>query len=732
MAITLPPVISPILDDRPTTRDTLDFTPYRDTLVGILRDPATCTPLTIGLFGAWGSGKTSLMSMVKAEIDRLGLVSYRTTWFNAWKYDREDALWRAFILRVLDALRPRKPDGKAYAKEELGETQQALMDDLDRLEESVYRTVEWEELGRWTLDWAKALRGTAEGAAEIALSFVPGSKPFVDLLKKASKSVTGQDQEAIAEAFRREVKTHRREQLRSLEQFEREFQDTLDRHIVKLGGRFVVFVDDLDRCLPEKTIEILEAIKLFLDVPGCVFVLGLDEEAIVEAIHVRYEGKVKARQYLEKIIQLPFLLPPIEATRMRGFVESLAPALPDDRCSQVFAEGLSPNPRQVKRTINIFLLLWKLSQQKLSEDIQPVRLAKIVTIQHSYPGLYALLREVPGLLRDLEQYFRTEAKRELAVSRRELDLPEQALPDVLPPPPQLQPFIEDANLRSLLTLHSEQEPNANFVDLTPKDIRPYIYLTHQVAPQSQVDAMPKGVVVPQMVTIPAGEFVMGASGPQAHSNERPQHQIFLQDYAIGRYPVTNFEYRAFVQGSGYHPPSYWRGNDYPEGLSDHPVVDVCWRDALAYCEWLHQVTGQHYRLPTEAEWEKAGRSVDARTWPWGNEWDASKCNSRESGPGQTTAVGQYSPQGDSHYRVADMAGNVWEWCSSLYNVPSPYRPDDGREDLKVDGDRVVRGGAFSSDRTLVRCTCRYGHLPNSRDKTIGFRVAVTYVDNPSR
>ena len=717
--------VSPVLDDQPSTKDALDFAPYRDTLIGILCDPATHTPLTVGLFGTWGSGKTSLMSMIKAGIDDARLPAYRTTWFNAWKYNRDETMWRALILSVLDALRPRKPDGSPASREDLSEAQQALADDLDRLEERLHRTVEWEELGRWTLDWARALRGTAEGAAEIALSFVPGAQPLVDLLRKAAKAVTGDEQQAVADAFHREVKTYRLEQLRSLEQFEREFQVVVRRHIVEPGGRFIIFVDDLDRCLPEKTIEVLEAIKLFLDAPGCVFVLGLDEEAIIEAIRARYQGNVKARQYLEKIIQLPFLLPPIEAARMRGFVNSLVPHLPDARCGEVFAQGLPPNPRQVKRTINIFLLVWKLSQQSTQGTIAPVRLAKVVTIQHSYSALYALLREVPGLLRDLELYIRAETQEpdEHKSSEQEAAARESANP----PPLQLQPFVGEAGLRRLLTLHAKNEPDANFCDLTPEAIRPYIYLTHRVAPRPESVQVPIGTPEPQMITIPAGEFFMGSSDiAVAHSDERPSHRLGLPAYAIGHYPVTNYEYRAFIQDTGYPPPNYWEGNDYPEGLGDHPVVYVRWHDALAYCAWLTKKTGTLYRLPAEAEWEKAARDTDERAWPWGNEWDAAKCNSKESGPGRTTPAGQYSPAGDSPYGIADMAGNVWEWCSSLH-WPYPYRNDDGREAVEGQGDRVLRGGAFVSEQGLVRSTSRYRRLANSRDQTIGFRVVADLV-----
>jgi len=669
--------VSPILDDRPAEVDALGFAPYRDTLVEIVAGPDTHTPLTIGIFGTWGAGKTSLMSMVKAHIDERGLPRYRTVWFNAWKYNKEEALWRALILRVLDALRPRKEDGTPYAEEELGQEQRAMVHDLDRLEESLYRTVEWQELGRWTLDWAKALRGTAEGAAEIALAFVPGGLPLVNLLKGTAKAITGQDQQAVAEAFRREVQSYRREQLRSLEQFEGQFRTLLDRYVVKHEGRLIVFVDDLDRCLPEKTIEVLEAIKLFLDVPGCVFLLGIDHEAVQEAVQTRYKGEVKGRQYLEKIIQLPFLLPPIDAEDMRGFVNTLVPHLPDPRCADVFALGLAPNPRQVKRTVNVFLLVWKLSRQKLPQAIHPVRLAKVVVIQHSHPDLYALLREVPRYLRELE---------------------------------------------------------ANFLDLTPEGLRAYIYLTSRAAPQPTPEEVVREAFEPQMMRIAAGEFLMGTREENVDAlrekyggdkkwwnRQTPQRKVHLPGYEISKYPVTNFEYQAFVQDTDHRPPRRWEGDQYPEGLGDHPVVSVSWHDAVAYCEWLSQKTGNSYRLPTEAEWEKAARGTDGRQFPWGDEWDASKCNTRESGPGTTTPVGQYSPQGDSPYGVTDMAGNVWEWCSSLFQ-DYPYDPDDGREDLEAGGARVLRGGSWVSLLDDARCVGRGWVLPDLSSLDVGFRL----------
>jgi formylglycine-generating enzyme required for sulfatase activity len=114
----------------------------------------------------------------------------------------------------------------------------------------------------------------------------------------------------------------------------------------------------------------------------------------------------------------------------------------------------------------------------------------------------------------------------------------------------------------------------------------------------------------------------------------------LGTYEIGRYPVLNVEYAEFVRDAGVPAPRHWPGGSLPEELADHPVVNVTWYDARAYVQWLAKRTGQPYRLPTEAEWEKAASWDDAkkeqRIWPWGNDWDPARANCKPNGPGRTT------------------------------------------------------------------------------------------------
>ena len=241
-------------------------------------------------------------------------------------------------------------------------------------------------------------------------------------------------------------------------------------------------------------------------------------------------------------------------------------------------------------------------------------------------------------------------------------------------------------------------------------------------------AIDTDMLEPELVHVPAGPFTMGSADID---DANPVHTIDLPEYWIGKYPVTNEEYARFVRATG-HPAPYvseswaqpynWQGNNPPKGREKHPVVLVSWHDAVAYCRWLSEMTGKLYRLPTEAEWEKAARGTDGREYPWGNQWDARRANTSEGDAGSTTPVGQY-PQGASPYGALDMAGNVWEWCSSLYQ-PYPYQADDGREDPSASDSRVLRGGSWNYDRDGTHCAFRDWYNPAYRG-SIGFRCCAS-------
>lgn len=706
------PTSPSILDDLPAHRDALDFDPYVETLADIVSSSKTSTPLTVGVFGSWGSGKTTLLGMIRQKLPETST----SLWFDAWKYDKQEALWRALLLRVLAELREAIKRGKS------GDVQKDLSE-LEDLESSLYRTVDREEVGRVQIDWGKLGTGAGQGAVQVALSLVPGGKIFSDLVQGLKGEQAESAVDALAAAVRRERIQVHIDQVQFLEQFQERFRRLVEKYVIGRGegeGRLVVFVDDLDRCLPEKAVEVLEAIKLFLDVPGCAFVLGLDHQVIARGIEAKYKepGAIDGRAYLEKIIQVPFQIPPIEEQDLEAFVTGLVPEWPDPECARVFAVALGGNPRRVKRTVNVFLLLWRLAEaraKRLRGKIRPVRLAKVVALQHVAPDLYEVLRETPRLLRDLEDHLTAEGEDEKEGKAE--------------PPPVLAPFMDRPAVRRLFAFHSGPS-EANFTGLTPEDLQLYFTLTRRTeAPAPAVTEQPRVVLEPVMVRIPAGPFLMGSTEEEvkrgvAGENEKPLHQLELGEYWIGKYLVTNAEYQSFVRETRHPSPQGWSGVDYPAEKGGHPVTSVTWADCLAYCRWLKEKTGKPYDLPSEAEWEKAARGMDDRIFPWGDEFDPKKLNNEEGGVGGTTPVGQYSPAGDSPYEIADAAGNVWEWTRSLYK-PYPYNPEDSRESPDPEsGPRVLRGGSYLDDASRVRCAVRLRRNPPAYGGLFGFRVVL--------
>jgi formylglycine-generating enzyme required for sulfatase activity len=263
---------------------------------------------------------------------------------------------------------------------------------------------------------------------------------------------------------------------------------------------------------------------------------------------------------------------------------------------------------------------------------------------------------------------------------------------------------------------------------------------------------------PHMLHIPAGPFLMGTSDQQIEwlaqniqlakkwkekgffSREQPQHTVSLSDYHIGKYPVTVGKYISFIQADGYQEHRFWteagwawcreenrtQPNHWDDGKwsgDQHlPVVGVSWYEAYAYCQWLSDATGRTYHLSSEAQWEKAARGMDGRQFPWGNQIDTSRSNTRASGLEKTLPVGGYSPAGDSPYGCVGMTGNVSEWTQTKF-IPYPYHAADGRDDPAGEFERTTRGGSWHSLVLRARTVSRGMNDPFFTDTDLGFRCA---------
>jgi formylglycine-generating enzyme required for sulfatase activity len=238
------------------------------------------------------------------------------------------------------------------------------------------------------------------------------------------------------------------------------------------------------------------------------------------------------------------------------------------------------------------------------------------------------------------------------------------------------------------------------------------------------------VILPPLCDVPAGAFLMGsdpARDKQSEARERPQHEVTLAAFGIARHPVTVAEYACFVRAGRAEPKRTYGDLDWQAQRQrpDHPVVNVAWHDAAAYAGWLTQATGEPWRLPSEAEWEKASRWDAARgralIYPWGNGFVKARANTAPGGKGATTPAGSY-PTGASPCGAQDMAGNVWEWTSSLF-WPYPYDHHDGRESAASAGARTLRGGSWDHSGNHARAAYRLDERPDFAWIFIGFRLA---------
>lgn len=259
--------------------------------------------------------------------------------------------------------------------------------------------------------------------------------------------------------------------------------------------------------------------------------------------------------------------------------------------------------------------------------------------------------------------------------------------------------------------------------------------------------------LPAFAKIPAGTFWMGSTEEEAAhwiqlegkdyaKDELPRHRVTLSAYEVAKYPTTNAMFARFIAADGYANPDFWEEaivvgdwkegqvNTYVEGWQNtprywndsrwnnpaQPVVGVNWYEAVAYCRWLTATLkdGYEYRLPTEAEWERAARGPEGRAYPWGDEWREGACNSKDVGLEATSPVGLF-PAGASFEGIEDLAGNVWEWCADWYG---PYQSKEPGEKKY----RVLRGGSWYHDGPpICRCGCRIWYNPGGGYNDRGFR-----------
>lgn len=341
-----------LLSDNPASQDTLGFGQMATVLHTVIRE-TPYRPFAIGIFGEWGSGKSTLMKLIQTSLQRDGV---KTVWFNAWKYDAKEVIWNALIQEIF------------YTMQHDPEIQNCTnAEDFKK-------------------DVVHAAAELAKYAAKVATQFIPGG-----IIKE-------EDVDAVLEALR--PPSANDDLFGFINQFESTFDQLVKDYVGNPDGYLVIFIDDLDRCLPENAIAVMEALKLYLDRANCVFVIGAERSIIEEGIKERYKDnpRLSGKDYLEKIIQLPFIVRRIDAENALSLLEPYSKTLPyrdDPALRELIVQGTECNPRRIKRFINTFWVLTEVAGGLTPE--QRRLLAKVLFIQMRFPALYYALVEDLGL-----------------------------------------------------------------------------------------------------------------------------------------------------------------------------------------------------------------------------------------------------------------------------------------------------------------------------------------------
>ena len=696
-----------IISDHPVyDRPVFGFDAYARTLAGLIAGKDNATPLVIGVYGPWGSGKTSLMQTVRAYLSdgafsrSAELRPCKTVWFQAWKYADQDEILAALIRVVLEAVRQ----------------DQSILKQLNAcIEQAVAKT---DVLGAVTT-LAKNFIGMDVG----------------DFLKELPHQGKLAFYDHFSEFFDRLVWTYTR--LRP------KFTSAEEPDDAK--GALVVFIDDLDRCPSDRIVKVLETIKLFMDKKGCVFVIGAAEPIIQAALLKHCEGE-NARHFMDKIVQVTFNLPQLEEADFGAFLQSIDPVAVDRIAPHlpVIVATVQKNPRRFKRFLNDLALLEGLHRNK-ETGVEYNDLLYWKLLEFESPELVEQVKENVAIFAIMMELIEEHADKDKATDLHAI--PPERLETITQK--SLVPFLQGPRLvnlirqspltaekvRAMLSLVGIVEvepivPDAEACEMTEPEAEAGIMKEAKSASMRKAKAGPKlqarmrmhpsessaGI---EMVRIPTGSFKHGDDNKPAQI-EKP--------FEIDIYPVTNSRFTEFVAAEMYQSdddeiwaegglewrkekgirfPDYW--DDEKWNQPDHPVVGVSWYEAVAFCNWLTRLRndGHNYHLPDDKQWERAARGTDGREYPWGDEFDKERCNTKESGIGRTTRVTRY-PNGISSDGCYDMAGNVWEWTTSEFKSGFSRR-----------------GGSWLYPRAFARCAARYGYYPGYRYFGIGFRCART-------
>jgi formylglycine-generating enzyme required for sulfatase activity/Cdc6-like AAA superfamily ATPase len=712
--------------------DNLRFGPTAEVLARAALQ--TNSPITLGIYGNWGSGKTSLMRLMWQIVgDEKAAVA---VWFNAWQYEREEHLIIPLIATIARDIK--KWDEKA---------------------------------NRFSLD------DNVTDAARKALEKVKaGGKKVHDALRAVLYGVSMKGKLGVPMLGDIEINASMKDMIQRYEEVTQDtlmmrslYFDAFDRlrdisHDEKIEKpHIVVFIDDLDRCFPEQAVRLLESIKLVLHQPQFAFVLGVYPQIIEEFIRNKYakdyylmdnDAGMRRRRdkylkyfddYLGKIVQVPHYVPERKSNEMQAYIlqllkeanvenEFLEEGSSQEDLLNLIAEVGKRNPREIVRKINGIVVNWRIKnlEEKDKPQKERVECSVMALLVHEVAG-EPKYREFREDLKCLvvrqetniqvgewlaEELEKAQSATNHTVRIERLQEAAKTLgSQTIPPSIQrtIDRLIEDDHLCNVLRtkvgqqwLRDEQLRETLSV-MVMESVKKEEDAEAESPKSSQLERILKNIQS-KMVPITGGTFEMG----DGLDPDNPKHTVKLDDFEISSTQVTQEEYEAIMGNN----PSHFTGPDLP-------VECVNWHDAVAFCEKLTELsysTGKRFTLPSEAQWECACRAGSTTSYCFGDSEEELSdyawygLNSER----KTHPVGQKKP---NSWGLYDMHGNVWEWCMDGYDVEyyeksSPVNPVN----LTDASYRVRHGGSWDYGARGCRSSDRSKSAPGSRESFLGFRV----------
>jgi len=695
----------PIIES--SRKDQLNFNHSAKVLGGAAVE--TKEPITIGVFGEWGTGKTSLMKLIEQEVDKNNKAI--SVWFNAWQYEKEEHL----IVPLIATIRK--------------EIDKKIIDES------------------WLLSFGDAAKEIRKALSAVAYGFSVKGKIGIPLISEAEVNLSAKN---MVERYQELTKDSILDRSLYFDAF-----DQLSKCLVQGENtpRIVVFVDDLDRCFPPKAVELLENIKLILNQPGFSFVLGVYEKIIREFVSSKYAKEYNIEpayfnNYLDKIVQVKVKVPERKPDDMKDYIKSLIKegGVFEDENNEglvsLIAEASNRNPRSVIRLLNrvmVTMRIWNLERGS-TEYYDPTSMVLDIATDDDYwrsfkdsldvtvyvegseekITLGKLLannfeqkkddkEENPTMVLDNLRTIKLKSRQNVFDGMLSLLLKNKHICTVLMTKAGLK-WLIDSDYRKLVGLASEQT------------------LGESKSNEKETQSVEKssGYKI-NMVELPGGEFTMG----DGSESDNKAHKVKLSPFKIQETQVTQEQYEAIMREN----PSDFKGKD-------NPVETVSWNKSIEFCNRLSKkenlesvynaetkvadFSKNGYHLPTEAQWEYACRAGSDSKYCFGDDEKELENYAwyRKNSENKTHQVGKSEP---NKYGLYDMHGNVWEWCNDYFdeeyyglaaNQKDPKGPDTGSY-------RVIRGGSWRRSAEDCSSSIRDSNDADYRGNGIGFRLALS-------